>query len=95
MIAAFVAMLLLSWQLTIVARRAAAVLVIAQRRVGQVRARIAGKTQESLSEMTAITQETLSVSGILLAKSFNRQKSEIDRYADENQNQIGCRCASR
>jgi ATP-binding cassette subfamily B protein len=53
-----------------------------------VRARIAGKTQESLSEMTAITQETLSVSGILLSKSFTRQRSEIDRYADENQNQI-------
>ncbi len=63
-------------------------LVIVQRRVGQVRARIAGKTQESLSEMTAITQETLSVSGILLSKSFNRQRSEIDRYADENRNQI-------
>jgi ATP-binding cassette subfamily B protein len=39
--------------------------------------------------MTAITQETLSVSGILLSKSFTRQKSEIERYADENQNQIG------
>ena len=38
-------------------------MVIAQRRVGQVRARIAGKIQESLSEMTAITQETLSVFG--------------------------------
>ena len=64
-------------------------LVLAQRKVGQVRARIATKTQESLSDMTAITQETLSVSGILLAKSFNQQKSETDRYALENDNQIG------
>jgi len=63
--------------------------VIAQRRVGQVRARIATKTQESLSDMTAITQETLSVSGILLAKSFNQQPSEIARYGSENNNQIG------
>jgi ATP-binding cassette subfamily B protein len=88
-IAAFVAMLLLNWQLTIVAVVLMPFLVIAQRRVGQVRARIAGATQESLSELTAITQETLSVSGILLAKSFNRQKSEIARYADENETQIG------
>ncbi|MFC4243192.1 ABC transporter ATP-binding protein [Gryllotalpicola reticulitermitis] len=88
-IAAFVAMLLLNWQLTIVAVVLMPVLVIAQRRVGQVRARIAGATQESLSDLTAITQETLSVSGILLAKSFNRQKSETARYADENENQIG------
>jgi ATP-binding cassette subfamily B protein len=87
-IAAFVAMLVLSWQMTLVAVILLPVLVIAQRRVGQVRARIATKTQESLSEMTAITQETLSVSGILLAKSFNQQKAEIGRYQAENENQI-------
>jgi len=87
-IAAFVSMLVLSWQLTIVAVILLPVLVVAQRRVGQVRARIATKTQESLSEMTAITQETLSVSGILLAKSFNQQQAEIDRYSGENRNQI-------
>jgi ATP-binding cassette subfamily B protein len=87
-IAAFVAMLLLNWQLTIIAVILMPILVIAQRRVGQVRARIATKTQESLSDMTAITQETLSVSGILLSKSFTRQKTEIARYADENDNQI-------
>ena len=87
-IAAFVAMLVLSWQMTIVAVILLPVLVIAQRRVGQVRARIATKTQESLSEMTAITQETLSVSGILLAKSFNQQGAEVGRYSDENDNQV-------
>jgi ATP-binding cassette subfamily B protein len=64
------------------------ILVVAQRRVGQVRARIATKTQESLSDMSAITQETLSVSGILLGKSFNRQGTEIGRYSAENDNQI-------
>jgi len=87
-IAAFVSMLVLSWQLTLVAVVLLPVLVIAQRRVGQVRARIATKTQESLSDMTAITQETLSVSGILLAKSFNQQPTEIGRYTAENENQI-------
>ncbi|CAN5141958.1 ABC transporter ATP-binding protein [soil metagenome] len=87
-IAAFAAMLLLNWQLTVVAVILMPILVIAQRRVGQVRARIATKTQESLSDMTAITQETLSVSGILLSKSFNRQNTEIDRYSNENDNQV-------
>ena len=60
-IAAFIAMLALSWQLTIVAVILLPALVIAQRRVGQVRAKIAGRTQESLSDMSAITQEALSV----------------------------------
>ena len=87
-IAALVSMLILSWQLTIVAVILLPVLVVAQRRVGQVRARIATKTQESLSEMTAITQEALSVSGILLAKSFNQQHAETARYDAENQNQV-------
>jgi len=87
-IAAVVAMLLLSWQMTLVAVVLLPLLVIAQRRVGQVRARIAAQTQESLSDMTAITQEALSVSGILLAKSFTQQRSETRRYGDENRNQI-------
>ncbi len=87
-IAALVSMLVLSWQLTIVAVVLLPVLVIAQRRVGQVRAKIATKTQESLSEMTSITQEALSVSGILLAKSFTQQKAETARYSAENENQI-------
>ncbi|MEO7348367.1 MAG: ABC transporter ATP-binding protein [Terrimesophilobacter sp.] len=87
-IAAFIAMVLLSWQLTAVALVLMPFLVIAQRRVGQVRARIATKTQESLSDLTAITQETLSVSGVLLAKSFNQQGAEVARYQDENDNQV-------
>lgn len=87
-IAAFVAMLLLDWQLTVVAVVLMPVLVLAQRKVGRVRARIATKTQESLSEMSAITQETLSVSGVLLAKSFNMQDAEVQRYSSENKNQI-------
>jgi ATP-binding cassette subfamily B protein len=88
-LAAFVAMLLINWQLTIVALVLMPILVIAQRRVGQVRARIATKTQESLSDMTAITQETLSVSGVLLSKSFNQQPAEINRYQGANEEQVG------
>ena len=87
-IAALVSMIVLSWQMTVVAVILLPLLVVVQRRVGQIRARIATKTQESLSDMTAITQETLSVSGILLAKSFNQQRSEVQRYTDENRNQI-------
>jgi ATP-binding cassette subfamily B protein len=88
-IASFVTMVILSWQLTLVALCLMPVLVLVQRRVGQIRARIATQTQESLSEMTAITQEALGISGILLAKSFGRQKDESRRYADENARQIG------
>ncbi|MGN6742505.1 MAG: ABC transporter ATP-binding protein [Amnibacterium sp.] len=87
-LAAFVAMVLLSWQLTIIALLLLPLLVVVQRRVGQRRARIATKTQESLSELSAITQEALSVSGILLAKAFTRQGSETARYAAESERQL-------
>ncbi|MGK2852777.1 MAG: ABC transporter ATP-binding protein [Microbacteriaceae bacterium] len=87
--AALVSMLILSWQLTIVAVILLPLLVWVQRRVGQARARIATRTQESLSDMTAITQESLSVSGILLAKSFNQQRNETRKYSEENDRQVG------
>ncbi len=87
-ISALVAMILIDWRLTIIAVVMMPALVLVQRRVGQVRARIAGQTQESLSELTSITQETLSVSGILLSKAFNRQRAESERYRDENRNQV-------
>ena len=52
---------------------------------GKERRRISSITQESLAEMSAITQETLSVSGILLAKVFGRQRYEINRFRTENE----------
>ncbi len=40
-----------------------------------------------MADMTAITQETLSVSGVLLAKVFDRQRAEVERYSAENARQ--------
>jgi len=85
---ALVAMLVLSWQLTIVAVALVPLFVVLQIRVGRVRRKLAGRTQESLSDMTAITEESLSVSGVLLAKVFNRQAYEIRRYREENARQV-------
>lgn len=84
---ALVAMLILSWQLTLITLVLMPLFVLIQVRVGRRRQRLARKTQESLSEMTAITEEALSVSGILLAKVFNRAESETLRYREENQRQ--------
>lgn len=85
---ALVAMLLLSWQLTLVAVVVMPFLVLIQRRLGVKRQIIAGKNQEALAAMSAITQESLSVSGILLSRSFNRERTENERYAAKNREQI-------
>jgi ATP-binding cassette, subfamily B, bacterial len=85
--AALVSMLLLSWQLTILTLILMPLFVWLQLRVGRRRQRLARHTQESLSEMTAITEEALSVSGILLAKVFNRSPQEVARYREANRRQ--------
>lgn len=85
--AAFVSMVILSWQLTILTLIVMPLFVYIQLQVGKRRQRLARKTQESLSEMTAITEEALSVSGILLSKVFNRSDAEVQRYREANRNQ--------
>src|SRR5690606_29772453 len=85
--AAFISMLILSWQLTLLTLFVMPLFVFIQLQVGKRRQRLARRTQESLSEMTAITEEALSVSGILLSKVFNRADSEVARYREANKNQ--------
>ena len=80
-----VAMSILSWQLTLVAMGTVPVFAFLTRYVGQRRRRVTAQAQESKAEMSAITQETLSVSGITLSKLFGRQDQEIQRFEEENQ----------
>jgi ATP-binding cassette subfamily B protein len=45
--------------------------------------------------MSAITQESLSVSGVLLAKVFGRQDRDAAATTSRTNSWPGCRCASR
>jgi ATP-binding cassette subfamily B protein len=80
-----VAMAILSWQLTLLSLVVVPLFVYLTYRVGKARRRISSETQRSLAELSSITQETLSVSGALLAKVFSRQADEIERYRAENE----------
>src|ERR687885_1024933 len=79
-----VAMLLLSWQLTALSFAVVPVFVFLTWRVGRARRQISKETQESLAELTTLTEETLSVSGVLLAKTFDRQRDAIARSREGN-----------
>jgi ATP-binding cassette, subfamily B, bacterial len=79
-----VAMTILSWQLTVLSLAILPIFLMLSRKVGRVRREVSGRTQESLADLTAIMQETLSVSGILLSKAFGRQAYEIERFQKEN-----------
>ena len=84
LVSTVVAMLVISWQLTLISLALVPLFVLLTWRVGRVRRRISMETQRSKAEMSAITEETLSVSGILLAKVFDRQRDEIHRFRTEN-----------
>ena len=79
------AMFWLNWQLALLSLGTLPLFLLLSRKVGAIRREVAGQTQESLADLTAIMQETLSVSGILLSKAFGRQKYEIQRFDRENQ----------
>jgi ATP-binding cassette, subfamily B, bacterial len=49
----------------------------------------ARSTQESLAAMSALSEETLSVSGVLLAKVFGSQARDTARYHQENERLAG------
>ena len=84
LISTLVAMLVLSWQLTVLSVFLTPLFVWLTYKVGKARQQIAASTQKSLADLSAITEETLSVSGILLSKAFGRQRHEIDRFRSEN-----------
>ena len=84
-VSSIVAMIIISWQLTIVAVITVPAFFWLTKMVGERRRKVSTSTQESLAAMSAISEETLSVSGVLLAKVFGSQLRDVTRYRDENQ----------
>jgi ATP-binding cassette subfamily B protein len=84
-ISTLVAMFILSWQLALVALAVVPIFAYLSRYVGEKRRAVSAEAQKSMADMTAITQETLSVSGIMLSKLFGQQEREIQRFGRENQ----------
>ena len=80
LIAVVVAMLFLSWQFTLVAMAMLPVFFLLTRWVGRRRRQVMASAQGSMAQVTAVTEETLSLSGILLAKLFGRQHDELHHF---------------
>jgi ATP-binding cassette, subfamily B, bacterial len=88
-ISTLVAMLILSVPLTLLSIALLPLFLWLTVKVGRARREVATSTQRTMADMTSITEETLSVSGILLSKSFGRQRHEIARFGEENQRLTG------
>ena len=88
-ISTLIAMLLLSVPLTVLSLALMPLFLWLTVKVGRARREVSSSTQKTMADMTSITEETLSVSGILLSKSFGRQRHEIGRFEEENQRLTG------
>ena len=80
-----IAMVILSWQLTLVAVFTVPLYFFMAQWVGKRRRAVTSQASRSMAEVTAITQETLSISGIMLAKLFGRQYEETENFRRHNQ----------
>ena len=78
------AMIFIDWRLTALSLAILPLFMWLTYRVGKVRRRLAGQTQSSLADITAITEETVSVSGMLLTKTFGQQAAAVQRYRVAN-----------
>jgi ATP-binding cassette subfamily B protein len=83
-VSSIVAMIIISWPLTIVSVITVPLFFWLTKSVGDRRRRVSRSTQETLAAMSALSEETLSVSGVLLAKVFGNQLSDVTRYRREN-----------
>ncbi len=80
-----VAMIIISPLLTLISLGLLPLFLFITYKLGNVRRTTSKETQQSLAALTAMMQETLSVSGILLTKTFGRQKYSQQRFETENQ----------
>ncbi len=83
-IATVVAMVLLDWRLAAASLVTLPFFVWLTRRVGAERRRIASKRQGSLSDLSSLVEESLSVSGMLLGKTMGRADDLGGRFSSES-----------
>jgi ATP-binding cassette, subfamily B, bacterial len=83
-LATTVAMTLLNWQLTLASFAILPLFVWMTRRVGRVRKAIAATMQGSLADISTLVEESLSVSGVLLAKTMGQTGELTGRFTEES-----------
>jgi ATP-binding cassette subfamily B protein len=83
-ISTIVAMFILDWRLTVLSLGLLPFFMYLTYRVGKVRREVSTETQKSLADLSAATEETLSVSGVLLTKTFGQQAAATERFRGLN-----------
>ena len=83
-ISTIAAMIYIDWRLTLLSIGMLPFFMYLTLRVGRVRREVSTETQKTLADVTAVTEETLSVSGVLLSKTFGQQAAATERFRGLN-----------
>lgn len=94
-LATIAAMVLLDWRLALFSLGLLPFFVWLTRRVGKERKRLTTQRQGRMADMSALVEESLSVSGILLGKTMGRGPALADRFARESAELADLEVASR
>jgi ATP-binding cassette subfamily B protein len=84
LVSSLVAMLVMSWQLTVLSFSIVPLFAWLTHRTGRAGHKNWRAVQETMADVTAHTEETLSVSGVLLGKVFGRDAHDVRRFLELN-----------
>jgi ATP-binding cassette subfamily B protein len=84
LVATLVTMVALDWRLTIVSVMVLPWLIIPTLAVGRVRRRLRTKRQQQSASVNSLMAESLGISGLMLIKTFTREKEVLGRFQREN-----------
>ncbi len=79
-----VAMLALDWRLTIVSLMVLPWLIVPTITVGRLRRRLRTERQQRSAAVNSLMAESLGISGLMLIKTFTREREVLDRFQREN-----------
>jgi ATP-binding cassette subfamily B protein len=83
-VSSLVAMIVMSWELTILTVAVVPIFAWLTHRTGAAGHERWKKVQEARADMVSTAEETLSVSGVLLSKVFGRHDDEVRRFREQN-----------
>ena len=75
----------MNWKLALVGMIILPTFIFPTRKVGKMRWKIATQSQEKISDLNQIIQETFSISGAILTKIFTKEKVEYQKFEQMNE----------
>ncbi len=95
LISTLLVMISINWRLAVLSVLVLPLFLLPARRVGRVLRQVRRRSMDLNAQLSSIIQETLSINGVLLVKTFGRQRHETERFRQVNRDvrDIGVRRA--